>query len=94
MRIRLLAAFVLLTSCVFLTGLSMPDTPRPQRHAKSPVQTFAEKNEQNKEQAKQARNAAPKEKNNAQSPEEAEIRAKHKQADRSARTVLPSKRLR
>ena len=97
LRTRLLAALAVLTSCIFLTGLSMPDTPPPQRHAKPRVQTFAEEQpSQGKKQAKvkQTRSAPQKAEDNASSLESNEVRAKHKQVDRSARTVLPSKKLR
>lgn len=100
MRTGLLAALAVLTSCVFLTGLSMPDTPRPQRHTKSQLQTFVEDQAvQNKQQAKssarvkQTRDASQKAKDSAPSLEDIETRAKHKQIDRSGRTVLPSKKL-
>jgi len=87
MRTQLLAALAVLTSCVLLTGLSMPDAPRPQRHAKPQVQTFAEK--QSAQGAQQAQEQQTR--NSAQKTNKA---PSHKQPDRSPRTTLPSKRLR
>ena len=99
MRALLPAALVVLTSCLFLTGLSMPDTPRPQRHPKPQVQTFTEERAsrdkqqtQSSTRVKQTQDAAPKPQGKVRSLEDAEIRARHKQADRSPRTVLPSKK--
>jgi hypothetical protein len=101
MRTRLLAAFAVLTSCVFLTSLSMPDAPRPQRRAKPQIQTFTEEtrtaqgNQQTRSSTQvKRRDSAQKPNNNVQSLEDAEARAKRNQIDRSPRTTLPSKSLR
>jgi hypothetical protein len=89
---------LLLISCVFLTGLTMLDAPRPKRHVKSPVQTFAEEQAAQKQQAQsparaKRRGAAP---NAAQvRQEDAASKAQRRHPpDRSARIVLPSKQLR
>jgi hypothetical protein len=93
-RLAVLLA-LLLTSCVFLTGLTMPDAPRPERRAKSPVQTFVEERTAKNQQA-QSPARTQKKPNAAQVRQEdaASTAQRRHPPDRSARIVLPSKQLR
>ena len=100
MNRRLLYALFLLLCCALLTGMTMPDAPRPQRHEKSRVQTYVEEHSSTEQEKRQAGKSVKVRKppsdaaKNAQSLENPATRKQSRSVDRSPRTVLPSRSLR
>lgn len=81
---------LVLLCCVVLAGLVMPDTPRPRRHARAQLDSYA-----GQAQGRVQRNQpAPSNPGAEAVKREAATRKPVRQADRSARIVLPSQRLR
>lgn len=71
---------------VLLTGLVMPDAPRPKRHDKSPITVYTEES-RSSSSSTSARGGST-----AQSRELQEQTNTHNQRDRSAKAILPSRR--